>query len=209
MSTTSRIKVAVAVAIAAGAVALGGFAAAGSADSTPRADEGQPGQRMGRHGGEGHGHAGWRGGGGTPLSSSEARSVRLTYLTEEEKVARDVYVALAELYPDTPFAQIAASEQRHMDALGRQLERAGLSNPNDTLEVGEFRSAELQRLYDDLVAQGSTSRAAALGVGRTIERTDIKDLRANAERVDDAMLKRVFTNLERASRRHLAMFTAA
>lgn len=47
----------------------------------------------------------------------------LAYMCEEERFARDVYTAIAKLYPDaTAFTNIAKAEQRHMDAVGSLLE---------------------------------------------------------------------------------------
>lgn len=129
----------------------------------------------------------------------------LTYMREEEKLARDVYTVLAGTSGDPRFARIAMSEQRHMDAVLRQLQRYGISDPAAGLAPGEFRNDTLERLYDRLVAKGTASPAAALAVGRTIERTDIADIDA---RIDEtpAPVARVLAHLRAGSERHLAAF---
>ena len=48
---------------------------------------------------------------------------QITYMREEEKLARDVYLTLYELYQAPIFENISESEQRHMDALKVLLEK--------------------------------------------------------------------------------------
>jgi len=51
---------------------------------------------------------------------------------EEEKVARDVYITLGELYPDeNTFANIQLSEQNHMDAVRKLCVKYGIEIPAD------------------------------------------------------------------------------
>ncbi len=188
--------------------------------------------RVGRHGqgqGQGHGqgqsHGQGRHGGGMgsgngmnhdtalpaktstkPLSSSEAAAV--TYMREEEKLARDVYTKLAETSGLSVFTRIANSEQRHMDALGRILTRYDLPDPTSGKAVGEFKNPELQKLYTNLVARGKTSPDAALAVGRSIERLDIADLNKREAASKHSDVRSVFEQLERGSRMHLRAFTS-
>ena len=49
------------------------------------------------------------------LSVDEADT--LAFMREEEKLARDVYLLMEELWQHKVFANIAESEQRHMDAM--------------------------------------------------------------------------------------------
>jgi hypothetical protein len=65
----------------------------------------------------------------------------------------------------------------------------------------------LQRAYDDFVAQGSASPAAAIQVGQAIERLDIKDLADRGEVVTHADVAAVFANLTAGSERRLAAFS--
>jgi hypothetical protein len=69
-----------------------------------------------------------------------------------------------------------------------------------------FPSAASQELYDQLVAERSVSRAAALGVGVQIETLDIADLQAAIRETDEPMLDLVYGNLLAGSNRHLSAF---
>ena len=48
---------------------------------------------------------------------------RITYMREEEKLARDVYLTLYGEYKAPIFGNISESEQRHMDALKRLIDK--------------------------------------------------------------------------------------
>ncbi len=140
------------------------------------------------------------------LTPTETTSV--LYMKQEEKVARDVYQALATRWDHVVFRNIAVSEQRHMDAIDRLMARNGLADTTPA-EPGRFSIPELQKLHDDLVAQGSVSLVEALRVGVQIEEVDIADLKEALAVASDATLQRVFGNLLRASGQHLGAFQAA
>ena len=129
----------------------------------------------------------------------------LTWMREEEKLARDVYMALGAQFEVQVFDNIAAAEQTHMDAVLSLLQRYGLDDPAAGRGPGEFSDPVLQGLYDDLMAAGSTSLVAALRVGAEIEELDIVDLQERATTTPDIQF--VFDNLERGSRNHLRAFT--
>ncbi len=139
------------------------------------------------------------------LNTSEAAAV--TYMREEEKLARDVYTKLAGTSGNPVFTRIAASEQRHMDAIGRVISRYGLADPTSGKAAGEFQNQALQQLYDQLTAKGSTSPAAAVDVGRSIEKLDIADLQNREASSKHADVRWVFQQLERGSNMHLRAFT--
>jgi hypothetical protein len=139
-----------------------------------------------------------------PLSTSESAAV--TYMREEEKLARDVYVKLADTSGNPVFTRIAASEQRHMDALGRVITRYGLTDPTQGKAAGQFQNQALQQLYNQLTAKGSASPAAAVEVGRSIEKLDIADLNSREATSKHADVRWVFQQLERGSNMHLRAF---
>jgi len=57
----------------------------------------------------------------------EAQKEYIYSIYEEEKVARDVYKALGDMYPhENTFANIQLSEQNHMDAVRRLCEKYGI-----------------------------------------------------------------------------------
>ena len=101
---------------------------------------------------------------------NDAEKASLLFMREEEKLARDVYNALYAVWGQPTFQNIAASEQAHMDEVKLLLDRYGLTDP--ALDPGKFTDANLQALYDQLVAQGSVSLADALKVGAAIEEID-------------------------------------
>lgn len=96
-----------------------------------------------------------------PLSSAERDGI--TYTREEEKLARDTYAALGATNP--VFANIGASEQTHVDAVGTLLARYGVEDPAAGKAAGRFESPVLQSLYDSLVAKGSGGAVVAFEVG--------------------------------------------
>jgi hypothetical protein len=140
----------------------------------------------------------------TALSEDEAEG--LLFMREEEKLARDVYLALYEEWGVQIFQNIARSEQTHMDALLTLIERYGLADPAAGRDAGDFANQELQHLYDQLVAQGGESLEAALRVGAAIEEIDILDLEEEIALTDKADIELVYDNLMKGSRNHLRSF---
>jgi len=53
----------------------------------------------------------------------------LTYIREEEKLARDVYLYLYDMWGSSIFDNISVSEQAHMDAIKTLIDRYGLDDP--------------------------------------------------------------------------------
>lgn len=142
----------------------------------------------------------------TPLSEQEQEAV--LFMREEEKLARDVYRAMFDLWNVPAFLRISDAEQRHMDAVGRLIVRYGLEDPVADDSEGAFTNPVLANLYDTLIEAGSASRVEALKAGALIEERDIVDLREALALTDHADLERVFGNLMRASRNHLRTFAA-
>lgn len=70
--------------------------------------------------------AGKNSGGTSELTTTQKD--KLFYMYQEEKVARDVYVALGKIYPnEMTFSNIQSSEQRHMDAVEMLCNRYGIN----------------------------------------------------------------------------------
>jgi hypothetical protein len=139
------------------------------------------------------------------LTNAEVQS--LEYMREEEKLAHDVYQALFETWGLRVFENIARSEARHTDAVAALLDQFDLEDPATDRDPGNFANRDLQELYDTLVAQGSRSRQDAIDVGILIEETDIADLEEDLEIVENPDMRRVYENLLRGSRQHLAAFS--
>lgn len=138
---------------------------------------------------------------------TEAESNGILFMREEEKLARDVYIYLYEIYPLRPFLNISKSEQAHMDAMMFLIDTFDLVDPVGENLEGVFQNEDLQELYNELIEQGSESREEALKVGALIEEVDIIDLQAELEEhaVNEEVI-RVYTNLCRASENHLRAF---
>lgn len=189
-------------------------AASSSAQGRPGAESWEAAPRDGYIGGRGRG-----GGGGSRRSVSQAMRnaaavedlsaeeiAGIVYMREEEKLARDVYLTLYEQWGLPIFQNIAASEQSHMDAVGRLIESYGLEDPAAGMEVGELTDPSLQSLHDELLARGSSSRAQALRVGAAIEEIDILDLEERLAQTLARDIEQVYANLLRGASNHLRSF---
>lgn len=119
------------------------------------------------------------------LDATEAS--HLTFMREEEKLARDVYLTLAELYPDqTVFNQIATrSEQTHTDTMRDRLDQFNLPDPNPNTNnlpssLGVFTGEEWGWYFTEkfalLTTKGEISELDALHVGALIEELDMYDI---------------------------------
>lgn len=131
----------------------------------------------------------------------------ITYIREEEKLARDVYLTIYENYEAPIFANISESEQRHMDAVKKLIEKHGLVDPVTNDEIGDFTSQKFIQLYEDLVGQSIENYCEALQVGIDIEVLDIEDIEKALEDVKARDVNRVLNNLLSGSYNHLNAFT--
>ena len=138
------------------------------------------------------------------LSSSEAKT--LTFMAEEEKLARDVYRSLHERWGIQAFSNISGAEQRHMSRMISSLNQYGLPSPVKNDSTGAFADQKLASLYAELVAKGRSSELAALRVGGFIEELDIKDLQDAIRETSRPDLISTYENLMRGSRNHLRAF---
>ena len=111
----------------------------------------------------------------------------LTFMREEEKLARDVYLTLAGMYPNQEvFNTIATtSEQTHTDTMRDKLAQFNLPDPNPDANdlptsIGVFLGEEWGWYFTEkfgvLTSMASTSELAALYVGAFIEELDMHDI---------------------------------
>ena len=143
-----------------------------------------------------------------PLSAAEEDAV--LYLREEEKLARDVYLMLAEKWQLPIFANIASAEQKHMDMVFKVIEVHGLIDPITDDAIGSFTDPVLDGLYDQLVSIGEGSLIDALAVGAEIEDMDLADLYYLIDEVTvNEHILLVAYNLAKGSRNHLRAFMRA
>jgi len=139
---------------------------------------------------------------------SEIEKEGILYMREEEKLARDVYSKLYEIWGINNFNNIGSSEQTHMDAMASLIEKYSLEDPAQDKDKGDFTNQKLQQLYKDLVAQGNMSEIDALKVGAAIEEIDIIDIEVYFNQTDKQDIKTVYENLLKGSRNHLRSFVS-
>jgi len=139
----------------------------------------------------------------TPLTDDEKQS--LAFMREEEKLARDLYQAFYDKWETPIFANIAMSEQQHMDAILCLMEHYELED-SATATLGTFNNNGLQTLYNNLITRGSASQVEALSSGAYVEELDIQDLQATLAATEHAAVTTVYGNLLDASEQHLRSF---
>jgi len=139
---------------------------------------------------------------------NEKEVEHLIYMREEEKLARDVYLTLADKWGDNTFSNIAKSEQRHTDAIKALIEKYNLEDPVKDDSIGVFTNTKLAELYSQLVDQGSKSLVDALKVGATIEDLDISDLDKALADTDNKDITQVFEYLRNGSYNHIKAFVS-
>jgi hypothetical protein len=125
----------------------------------------------------------------TELNNDQRLSI--SYMWDEERMARDLYLALYDLHPSaTPLYNIATrSETQHVGWVEDLAEKYNLnileplnldSEYNAQLladyPAGSFTSDDIKNLYDALYAEGANSEIDALKVGCKVEVTDVEDL---------------------------------
>lgn len=152
----------------------------------------------------------------TPALSAQD-SAELTYMREEEKLARDVYLTLSDYWYArsgnlpvvTVMQNIAQAEQKHMDQVEAKLEQYGLPDPVlDENQLGGFVNPELAALYNELLTRGQKSPLDALLVGGLIEEVDIQDLKEAMLATQRTDLDSLYDSLMCGSRNHLRAFAS-
>ena len=155
-----------------------------------------------------------------PLAGAE--KAEMLFIWQEEKLARDVYLRMFEIWQDPIFSTIAASEQKHMDAVWQLITEKYVGEsewlPLAVLPVGVYTETvhhDLNELYAQLTEKGAGTLWDALDVGRQIEELDIEDLKLaiqlteglfpNGEHAD---ITTVYGNIMTGSTHHLAAFLA-
>lgn len=137
---------------------------------------------------------------------TDAEEATLVFMREEEKLARDVYLSMAEIYDEPIFDNIAVSEQRHMDTMLSKIELFEVDDPVTDDSVGAFTNPLLAARFDQMVTDGMASVLAAYQVGALIEEMDIYDLGQAIAETNKQTLINAYENLRAASRNHLRAF---
>ena len=187
----------------------------GSGQNATEQNAQQRGRRQAGQGQTGHGQAGQRQNGrgqsGNGRGQSNAMVTaqerhELILMREEEKLARDVYIALNKKWGATIFANISRAESKHMQSVAGLLNRYQIPDPVVSNRPGSFTNPRFQQLYQSLVNEGTASEVEALKVGLKIEEMDIADLRVAIQSTNNNDIKQVLQHLEQGSRNHLKAF---
>lgn len=139
------------------------------------------------------------------IATADATTAQLVYLIEEEKLAHDVYSAMFELWGARVFGNILQSENTHQSQVLSVMATRDISDPRFS-QVGVFVNADLQDLYDQLIAKGSKSALDAYEVGIAIEELDIDDLTKMLATAKDADVIAMMEKLRGGSENHLRAF---
>jgi hypothetical protein len=131
----------------------------------------------------------------------------LARMREEEKLAHDVYLALAQSSGLQIFKNIAYAESQHMRTVEQLVARYSPAIAGANLPIGSFSNPQFQSLYQSLVASGNSSPRAATMVGVKIEEMDIKDLQTLLSQNLPRDISQVLERLQQASKNHLRAFT--
>jgi hypothetical protein len=103
-------------------------------------------------------------------------------------MARDLYTYAAEKYPNIQtFANIAKSEQKHMDTIQVLLDRYNIEAPSDYAKDND--------LYTQLKAKIDLSEKDAIEVGITVEMVDIEDIDQDIASTDNDDIKILLTRI--------------
>lgn len=158
---------------------------------------------------------------------SEELANTLAYMGNEERLAYDVYNTLYAEWGTRQFINTASkSEIKHIQAVQELVKKyklsddinftnvdlpaLGYSNTSvEDMEAGTYDISHMQKLYDDLVAKGSTSEIDALEVGCMVEVIDVDDLDKYivlAEESNASDVKETFEFLRAGSYNHYWAF---
>jgi hypothetical protein len=144
-----------------------------------------------------------------PLVGTEEKS--MLFVREEEKMARDVYLTLYNLWGDQTFYSIATkSEQQHMNNVKAMLDNLGIPDPVTSDSAGAFTNTDVLALYGDLLARGSVTLNEGFAVGAYIEEFDIIDVQKARDEVasgsNQLPILQTYDSLLCGSRNHLRAF---
>ena len=142
----------------------------------------------------------------TTLSPEEVAALR--YMREEEKLARDVYVALYRIWGANVFYQISLSETTHTETILALLNKYGIADPAAGNAAGVFDDSAMQALYNTLMGMGQVNFIEGLKVGALIEETDIRDINEKKAITHAKDILTVYSHLLCGSGNHLRAFNA-
>ena len=98
----------------------------------------------------------------------DADKAALLFMLEEEKLARDTYIYLNNVWSINQFNNINKSEQTHMDAVENLLIQNNIAYT--ILPMGEFENQNLQNYYNQFKIDGAKSKSNALQIASSVEK---------------------------------------
>jgi len=138
------------------------------------------------------------------LTLSEKQA--LSYMYEEEKLAKDIYFVLGKIYPNVRVFDIYNSEIKHESSVVNVMKHYNLPLPQRGDKIGSFKNLKLQKLYNQLISKGKKSLKDALEVGIMVEVTDIEDLDKFLQKTTSLDIKALFEFLRDGSYNHYFRF---
>lgn len=141
----------------------------------------------------------------TNVAPEKTTEEQLVYLIEEEKLAHDVYTVMYQKYGANVFGNILESESTHQGKVLVLLQARNIQDPRST-EVGVFKNAGLQNLYNSLIEQGNKSATDAYKAGVIIEEKDITDISNQLATAADQDVVTTLESLRSGSENHLRAF---
>lgn len=137
---------------------------------------------------------------------ADAQKATLAAIIEKQQLANDLYLAFANTYGRSVFGCISSEEAGQLTETRNVLNRYAVADPTAGQPLGTFTSAGTKQLYDSLLAEGATSVDTAYAAARTLESTNITDLKAAAIDLSAPDVRQLCANLLDASQRHFVAF---
>lgn len=106
---------------------------------------------------------------------TEEQKDMLFFIYQEEKVARDVYMTLGQMYNnESTFGLMKMTEEKHLDCARRLCDIYGVDTSSvDESVIGAFESPLLKMLYDTYIEKGRSSLRDALEMAEFIGASDL------------------------------------
>ncbi len=127
----------------------------------------------------------------TPISQTSRTTTNstvqksLAYMYDEERLAKEVYLAIYAKQPVQQLTKIATkAEVRHINAVKDLAVRYGVPTPYQ--RAGQYQTSHIQSLYNELYAKGIRSKRDALEVGCMVEVIDVEDLQKYTREAEQA-----------------------
>ena len=125
---------------------------------------------------------------------------------KNEKLAYDYNYTMFSKWGMPVFNHMATKLLANNDALKKMLNKYGLTDPINDMQIGKYSDNELQSKYDSAVAKGNESLKNAYIEAANIEEQMIKFYRDASDKVDNQDLKLLFDNLRVRAEHSFAAF---